>query len=647
MPRAGTTWIACALLGVVTCRDPPLAAGLSEHDFLTDFPTAVSASRLRQNIADTPQAVTIIDQETIRAAGVREIAELFRLVPGFNVTYATHVKGVQPIVTYHGLGREYFSRLQVLIDGRSVNNATLGGVDWSDFPLALDDIERVEVVRGPSAATHGIGAFLGTINFVSKHPLQQRGLFASVNAGTDAIFDAVARYGGVVSGTDFRFTTQHQSDDGFPDAHYHKALDLATLRADWQIDALQSLMLQAGVTSRSTDTGSDLAFDPRRKARFETGYAQLRWERSLDADDAVAAQVYHYTFKLSDRFATQPIADLGGLVFDIDSGSRVSRTDIELQHNFRIGPTARFVWGGSLREDQAEAPLILAQPERLRIARLFGHVEWNAGARVLLNAGAMLEHNSQSGTNVAPQASLHFRITPEQTVRVGVSRSLRDPTLFEDSLQSIVIGPDGVPILVAGNVRPETIVSTELGYVGQFPAAGATLELKLFRDRLHDLIALVGGTTTIPPTAFPKAVVNGDDARQTGVEGQFLWRPLAATSLAISGAHLTTASDDRFASYSTSAPRNTFHVLASQRVLESWDGSIAYHQQSGYLPLGALAAQPGFRRVDLRIAKRLPLGAGSGEVSVVVENAFAARYTDLTGTNIGQRRAWLSFSVKL
>ncbi len=196
MKRAPPVPIASALLCAGLACGSALAQELSEREFLAEFPTVLSASRLRQNVAETPQAVTVIDQETIRASGVRELPELFRMVPGFNVSYATHVKGLQPIVSYHGFGREFFSRLQVLIDGRSMNNATLGGVDWNDFPLALDDIERIEVVRGPSTASHGIGAFLGTINFVSKHPSLQRGAFASVNAGNDAILDGVARYAG-------------------------------------------------------------------------------------------------------------------------------------------------------------------------------------------------------------------------------------------------------------------------------------------------------------------------------------------------------------------------------------------------------------------------------------------------------------------
>ena len=129
MVRARIAWIACALCGAAGSSVPLSAQELSEREFVAEFPTVLSASGLRQDARETPQAITVIDQAMIKASGAREFAELFRLVPGFTVSYVTYVKGLQPIVSYHGLGASFFSRLRALIDGRSINNGTLGGVD--------------------------------------------------------------------------------------------------------------------------------------------------------------------------------------------------------------------------------------------------------------------------------------------------------------------------------------------------------------------------------------------------------------------------------------------------------------------------------------------------------------------------------------
>jgi len=644
MKRATPVPIACTLLCAAAACGSALAQELSEREFLTEFPTVLSASRLRQNIADAPQAVTVIDQETIKTSGVREIPELFRLVPGFNVSYSAHFKGLQPIVTYHGLGREFFSRLQVLIDGRSMNNATLGGVDWNDFPLALDDIERIEVVRGPSTASHGIGAFLGTINFITKHPLQQRGTFATVNVGTDNILDGVARYAAGTEGFDFRITAEHQSDNGFMNVSDNRALDFATVRADWQLTPTDSVMFQAGATNRTSGVGTGTLADPLRNARFETGYAQIKWERSLDADNGFYAQLYYYSFNLHDQFQTDPLPPFNNEQFPINDSSSVRRTDFEVQQNFSFGSDWRGVWGGSVREDVAAAPLLLQQSERLRVGRLFGHLEWRATSDVLVNIGAMLESNNLTGTDVAPQVSVNYRVAPDHVIRVGVSKALRTPTLFEEKLPSVIIVGPGTIVLTQGGLQPETIVSTEVGYLGAWPAWRATLDLKVFYETLNNLIHLTNEGITFPPS--PRTVVNGDDVRQWGIEGQFVWRPLPQTSVAISAAHLTADSADRFGSYSSSAPRNTVHMLLSQRFAETWDASLTFHAQSSYNPLGVGVTQPGYNRVDMRVAKTLPLEWGTGEIAFVVENVFDQHYTEFRPELVAQRRAWLTLGVK-
>ncbi len=525
-----------------------------------------------------------------------------------------------------------------------MNNATLGGVDWNDFPLALDDIERIEVVRGPSTASHGIGAFLGTINFITKHPLQQRGTFATVNVGTDNILDGVARYAGGTEGFDFRITAEHQSDNGFMNVSDNRALDFATVRADWQLTPIDTVMFQAGATNRTSGVGTGTLADPLRNARFQTGYAQVKWERSLDADNGFYAQLYYYSFTLHDQFQTDPLPPFNGEQFPLDDSSSIRRSDFEVQQNFSFGSDWRGVWGGSVREDTAEAPLLLRQSERLRVGRLFGHLEWRATSDVLVNVGAMIENNNLTGTDVAPQVSVNYRVAPDHVIRVGVSKALRTPTLFEEKLPSVIIVGPGTIVITQGGLQPETIVSSEVGYIGAWPEWRASLDVKVFYETLHNLIHLTNEGITFPPSA--RTVVNGDDVRQWGIEGQFVWHPVPQASVAISAAHLTAESADRFGSYSSSAPRNTVHMLLSHRFAETWDASLTFHAQSGYNPLGVGVAQPGYNRVDMRVAKALPFEWGTGEIAFVVENIFDQHYTEFRPEVVAQRRAWLTLGVK-
>ena len=528
-----------------------------------------------------------------------------------------------------------------------MNNATLGGVDWSEFPLALDDVDRIEVIRGPSNATHGIGAFLATINFITKHAAQDRGAGVSVTVGSDGIGDAAARFGASIGSMDYRITAGHRGDDGFADVADSRRRDYVNARLDWQTGPSDNLIAQAGATDGTEQVSFRGPSDPQRNIRINTSFAQLKWERSHGADNGFYVQFYYYQFRLLDHFLTDPLPDPGGERFALDGGTTARRADLEFQQNLTAGPNLRWVWGGSLREDRVDVPLLFTDISRLRLQRAFAHVEWRATDTLLVNAGAMLEHNSVTGTDVAPQVAVNYRVAPDHTVRFNLSRALRTPTLLE-SQSAFGAGPPGTPRFgPSDDLRPETVVSRELSYVGEFPSWHATLDVKLFYDTVHDLIDLVGMRTTAPAAAYPRNAINGDAATQHGIEGQYMWRPTPDTRLVLSATFLTTRSEDRFDNYSTSAPRDTFHALLSHRFLETWDASVTLHQQSSYQAAGLSEPQRGFSRVDLRLARMLPVEAGSGEVAVSVENVFDTRYTEYRHDDVARRRAWLTIAFRL
>jgi iron complex outermembrane recepter protein len=644
MLQARTASIAWAFCCLIAGSGPAMAQELSEHEFLGEFPTVLSASGLRQNASETPQAITVIDQEMIKASGAREFAELFRLVPGFTVSYVTYVKGLQPVVTYHGLGREFFSRLQVLIDGRSINTATLGGVDWNDFPFAPDDIDRIEVIRGPSNATHGIGAFLATINFITKHALQEHGAAVSVDAGDDDIRDAEARFGSGFSGFDYRLVAGHRADDGFENLADSRSRNFVSARADWQIGPADNLMLQAGGTNGSNEVGSGSANDPQRTAGVSSQYAQAKWERSTDADNGLFVQLYYYQYRLTDLFL--PIVQpLNGPV-PIDGGSLARRTDLEVQQNLSAGPDLRWVWGGSVREDSTEVPLLFPGDKPLNVQRLFGHVEWRAADAWLVNAGAMVEHNGISGTDIAPQLALNYEVATNQTIRFNLSRALRAPTVIEEQGE-FGVGAPGTPRYgPPGNLAPETVLSREISYVAEWPERHMSLDVKVFDDDVHDLIDLVGVRNDSAAEAFPKNAVNGDSAQERGIEGQFVWRPYAGTMVLASAAFLDIDSADHLDNYSTSAPRTSLHVLVSHRFADVWDASAGVTEQSAFLADGYSEPQRAFSRVDLRLARQLPLRWADAEVAVSVQNLFDNHYTEYRHDDIASRLFWMTFSVK-
>ncbi len=153
------------------------------------LPIVLTPSRLPQPLNEAPAAVTILDRELIKATGYRDIARLLRLVPGMQV--GQERSGVH-WVTYHGLGNDSPADIQVLIDGRAVYSpSVLGGVDWLALPVTVDEIERIEVVRGTDAVAYGPNAFLGGINIITRNAGSAPGIAPTT------VFSEVMRLSGV------------------------------------------------------------------------------------------------------------------------------------------------------------------------------------------------------------------------------------------------------------------------------------------------------------------------------------------------------------------------------------------------------------------------------------------------------------------
>mgnify|MGYP001669458617 CR=1 FL=1 len=262
-----------SLLLMLLCSTPALADDL----FLDSqpLPQVLTATRLKQSAAAVPGSMTVIDSELIKASGARDIAELLRLVPGMMVGYTT---GNQAAVNYHGTSASDARRMQVLIDGRSVYRAGLATVDWSDIPVAMEDIERIEVFRGPNTVSYGANALMAVVNILTRSPANSHGSRIKVIRGQRGINDYYASQGVGWETGDLRLSLSGQQDDGFDsdavgadrrDGRRLNRFSLAvsqTLNAqqslDWQFDAKEGtnqrpytyLPVFAGITEGGTNS---------------------------------------------------------------------------------------------------------------------------------------------------------------------------------------------------------------------------------------------------------------------------------------------------------------------------------------------------------------------------------------------------------
>ena len=158
-----------------------IAREISEQDYFADISAITTATRLPQSPEQSPVSITIINRDMIEASSAIEIVDLFRLVPGMRVA---HANGNLFSVAYHGYASAFPNRMQVLVDGRSVFTPLFSIVDWNNLGLTINDIERIEVIRGPNAAAYGANAVSGTINIITRKPFQVEGQSIVLTTGS-------------------------------------------------------------------------------------------------------------------------------------------------------------------------------------------------------------------------------------------------------------------------------------------------------------------------------------------------------------------------------------------------------------------------------------------------------------------------------
>ena len=168
----------CLTIGtLLTLSSTSLIA--ADDELFFEMPMVLSPNRLEQPVSDAAVSISVIDRDTIEASGARTISEVLRLIPGMQIGYSGNKFGDEPkyVVTYHGHSDQYSKQMQVLVDGRSIYEPFFGGINWKAVPVNIDDIERIEVSRGPNIATYGSNAFMAAINIITRTAAEDQGSY--------------------------------------------------------------------------------------------------------------------------------------------------------------------------------------------------------------------------------------------------------------------------------------------------------------------------------------------------------------------------------------------------------------------------------------------------------------------------------------
>lgn len=568
--------------------------------FESDIPLVLTATRLEQPINESPVSISIMDRQTIQATGAKSIPELFRFVPGMQVGY---VRGNFPVVAYQGLTSEFPQGVQVLIDGMSVYSPLFGGVIWNSLPIQLEDIERIEVVRGPNSASYGANSFQSVIHITTTHSAQDQGTRASLLSGGNDNHRLRLTHSASIDRLSYRVNAVTEHLDRYNKLHDDVLNQSLNARFDYQPNIADQLQLNLSLFNSNRETADPSfsfinPFDPPRNRDESAQYLQLRWEHHESSENSWLQQLSYHRFNAVDRYVTQ----IGPLTIPINAGAETQRWDFEIQRLTSLNPAIRLVWGMGAIYDNVYLPLRLNQNDTLsnHRERAFAHLEWRANDAWLINTGLLAEYDELSGSIFSPRLGLTYLATPEHAWRLNVTRAYRTPVLAEEYRETVL---NGFTLQSsAGHLDPEQVESIETGYHGLFLASGLNLDAKLFHNRYRKLINnSIDGLLVID---------NQHHATVSGFELEIRYQPSPHRLLHFNYAWNDTSSDNP--RHEASVPEHALSALWSEHWHDHWQTSLAYHQTGSMRYLGnANVSQGPFRRLDGMLQKSVQLTPGS------------------------------------
>jgi len=455
-----------------------------------------SVSKREEKLFQTAAAVYVITQEEIRRSGLTSIPELLRLAPGLEVA---RIDGTKWAISARGFNGRMANKLLVLIDGRSVYSPETSGVYWEVQDLLLEDIERIEVIRGPGGTLWGANAVNGVINIITKRTRETRGGVVTAIVGSEERGFGSVRYGANLGdNASYRVYGKFFNRSELVDASGRGANDAQQFergggRVEWQPTDRDDLTLEGDVYRSNlhenpTAVSPANPFSPfvNRSGEFSGGHLMGRWARASSKKSDMALQVYY------DRFSRK----LFGLATHIDT------FDLDFQHHAAFGRRQEIVWGLGYRlvsqhsESNSSSPIQFnPQAKTMQLFSGFAQDEIVlVKERLRLILGVKLENNYLSGFEAQPSVRLSWTPSRRQTVWAAVSRAVRTPALSQQDVRlnfQALPGPRGIPTIVAAfgvpNPDSEVLHAYELGYRAQ-PHRKFSLDVATFYnvyDRLR------------------------------------------------------------------------------------------------------------------------------------------------------------------
>ncbi|MBM3757299.1 MAG: hypothetical protein FJW38_25355 [Acidobacteria bacterium] len=635
------------LLLVVVALDgqPKDLTTMSLEDFLNVEVTSVRKSR--QRLSRTAMAIHVITQDDIRRSGATNLPEALRLAPGVHVS---RVNGATWAVSIRGFGSFYANKLLVMIDGRTIYSPVMSGVDWARHLVMMEDIDRIEVIRGPAGSVWGANAVSGVINVITKPAGETQGTLISAQSGSRDPFQTSVRHGGKNGNAAWRTWMHHASMgqarvDGLADLRPWTS-SRAGMRVDYQRGERDAFVVEAeGLENRASQYVTTYP------GPFQTRFQELS---SGGPGGFVLGDWRHIANKWGESkvqtYLNVDSSNIGAVTLD-------TRTwDLDFQHAVEWRPGHQLVAGGGFRVNKistSRSDILSFSPgdATYTVANIFLQEDWEvAPEKLTITLGGKLERYTYAGAAFQPTARAAWTPSNRQTYWAAASGAVRAPSHIDFALR-IPIGQYGGTMLpvrlgLAGDraFRPERLRAFEAGARWQLLrrvvaewtvyrhhyAALQAFQLPAAPDRLFGVTLPVG--VALPDV--PARIVNGRNGRNTGWEASAhvdvsrRWR-VSGYQTEFRTRELPHGAVDMASSFATLSyfPKHQTQLRSSWELSRRWSAELTL-QRTSALESPGLMPLPAWTRADFRLAHRV---GERFEISIDGKNLARPRQQEYSG----------------
>ena len=618
------------------------ALELNVEDLLSVEVTSVS--KKAQALNDSAAAVFVITHDDIKRSGVTSIPEALRMAPGMDVSRIDSNKWA---VSARGFNGRFANKLLVLIDGRNTYTRSFSGVYWENQDVMLEDVERIEVIRGPGATLWGANAVNGVINIITKHSSKTQGGLLVAGGGTEERGFGGFRYGGRLNDdTTARAYVKGFERDAYSRANGDPAGDAwdkaqGGFRLDSRLSMRDELTVQGDAYHSSINQSLSI---PQLAAPYQSAFGEQvdayggnllsRWQHTISTRSDYSLQLYYDYYRRNEAWFSEGRDTL----------------DLDFQHRLGLFDSHELIWGFGYQytHDHTEAGRLLRLSPPSRNDQLFSAFVQDeielVDQALWLTLGSKFEHNDYSGFEGQPTARLMWAPHPQHRFWGAVSRAVRTPSRAEQnmSLLQAVRPPEGflpaTAIYLNGDrgYRAEDVIAYELGYRTTF-IKSLSVDFTAFYNDYDNLRNVTQGAGTFDPSSgvvvVPLTLNNNFQAKTYGFEVAAVWQMLDWWRW---DANYGLLKSDFAASTNTSvaaaSPQHRISLRSALSVRKDVDFDLWFRYVDANASVGVYGVQQinDYVTMDVRLAWR---PAASLELSLVGQNLLSESHLEFRQEN--------------